>query len=258
MPTATYVGQIATGGNATANQSTLALTTTAEAAVGSVLFLLAGTDNVVTVDGDNTDGVYHVEDTASNIWYRVRAQNANEAGSQTATCCTLYVCTITSTLASGGTITLSLGGNATQNDAQCAIVEKFSVTSGHTVVCLGVTGLSTIAGDPAAITLSGMPSVSALWIHGFSAEARQTDSYTWDADYTQFTLAAGDSGGAATSQSITGGYRLQTATSDTVDVTSTTADRDYAQLLACFLVVDPTASGGGGVIGGPNKRGGKQ
>lgn len=77
-----------------------------------------------------------------------------------------------------------------------------------------------------------------LIVHLLAAEGPNTDAYTWDSDYTQIS-GDGTTGGAADSNiHVRGGFRIVSGiTSDTVDVTSTTADRDYTQGIACVVEV---------------------
>lgn len=63
-----------------------------------------------------------------------------------------------------------------------------------------------------------------LFLHGLGNLRPNTDTYTWDSDYTQID-GAGTTGGADSSNvHVRGGFRIATITTDTVDVSNTTAD----------------------------------
>ena len=76
-----------------------------------------------------------------------------------------------------------------------------------------------------------------MFFHTVGAEGPSTDAYTWTASYTNFT-PVGTTGGLDDSNiHITGEQRILTGTGDSVDATSTTADRDYAQIYVALAEV---------------------
>lgn len=91
--------------------------------------------------------------------------------------------------------------------------------------------------DPPAVTIGGLPNQEYLLLHVFAAEAPDTDAYTWDADYTQIDTHGTSGGAANTNVTVLGGWRIATLTTDTVDVTSDTADRNYDQALVAVCEV---------------------
>lgn len=113
----------------------------------------------------------------------------------------------------------------------------FDIAAGAVIVKAGHTFLANDGADPGAITLGSLPSRAYLWVWALAGEGPNTDAYTFDADYTTITGAGTTGGGAASNMHVRMGYRLFTGTTDTVDVTSTTADRDYAQALAALYEV---------------------
>lgn len=119
---------------------------------------------------------------------------------------------------------------------------EYSLGAGKRWAQISFTSFATLAADPGAITLGSLPSREWLMLHLLAAEAPSTDAYTWDADYTQI-VAAGTTGGVAdTNMTTLGGFRIATLTTDTVDVTSTTADRDYIQVLVAIEETTPYGS----------------
>lgn len=98
-------------------------------------------------------------------------------------------------------------------------------------------GAGSIGIDPPAVTISGLPSQEYLLLHALAAEAPDTDAYTWDVDYTQIDTHGTSGGAANTNVTILGGWRIATLTTDTVDVQSDTADRNYDQALVAVCEV---------------------
>lgn len=98
-------------------------------------------------------------------------------------------------------------------------------------------GAGSIGVDPPAVTIGGLPSQEYLLLHVLAAEAPDTDAYTWDANYTQIDTHGTSGGAANTNVTCLGGWRIATLTTDTVDVTSDTADRNYDQALVAVCEV---------------------
>lgn len=125
----------------------------------------------------------------------------------------------------GGKAAISLHEFSTDPDLRWAVTDRGPTTS---------TGR---ASDPSSISLSSLESREYLLLHALTVEGPDTDAYTWDTDYTQIA-GAGTTGGADTDNiHLRGGWRIATLTSDTVDVTSDTADRDWTQLFVAVTEV---------------------
>lgn len=244
----THDSQIGTTQNKTADQTSLVITTSATAAVGKILFFIIAKDNLDTSNGLNPNSVTGVTDSAGNIWRRLVSHHTGTGGQQNATEVVVFWTTVTVQLSSGGTITAAFGGSTIANDAQCGIVEMFSIAPGRYAMVIesGVfSGLGTAAADPADITLSNQINKTALWLWALSGEGPDTDTYTIDSDYTAITGTGTTGGVAASNQHVRAAYRIQSATSDTVTTSSDTADRDYAQVLATVyeVVAESDAAG---------------
>jgi hypothetical protein len=98
-------------------------------------------------------------------------------------------------------------------------------------------GVGSIGIDPPSIDQTLLANQENLFLHCLAAEAPSTDSYTWDADYTQIDTFGTTGGAASSNVTVLGGWRIATLTVDTVDVQSDTADRNYDQVLTAVTEV---------------------
>jgi hypothetical protein len=156
----------------------------------------------------------------------------------------MFISRLRNDLLTTNTITLKHFGPG----AKAASLERFSLPSIRRFAFELdelVTGANT-GTDPSALTNSHLdPNVEYLLLHVLAAYGQQSDAYTWDSDYTQIvgdgTSGHGNAGGTPPPGDIhvRGGFRIVTGiSSDTVDVTSTTTDRDYMQAFAAIRVID--------------------
>ncbi len=96
------------------------------------------------------------------------------------------------------------------------------------------------ANDPAGMNFDLDVEREWLELHVLGAEGPNTDAYTWDSNWTQIA-GDGTTGGAADSNvHVRGGYRIATEDALAVDVASTTADRDYSQVVTAVTAIPPT------------------
>lgn len=237
------VGTIGSSQSKAGNQTSLSMTLSAQADANNVVVVLVAKDNINTVDGNNTEVTSVTDSTGANTWNRILGWTNGEGGSQAGAHIEAYYSKISSNIAIGGTITANFAGPSSANDATAMTAWEFTIGAGNIPqIDLGAQALSTDAADPGSLTLSLLPNAEHLFLHGLSAEGPNTDAYTWDADYTQFTGngTTGNPGGS--NIHVRGGWRIFTGTTDTVDVTSTTADRDYAQIYFVLDEVTPPSS----------------
>lgn len=226
-----YVGNIGARSLKTAG-NTISLSTMG-APVGSLVVVHIAWDNNngSTISGPD-DTQITVADAAGNTWLRVAgAQDASQANRAHVQ---IYASKITNEIAPSGTITAT--HTISSSWVAKAINAELFAIEGVAPTVAGRVHVHTRAADPAAITLSALadPSIPYLLLHGIAAEGPVDDAYTWDSDYTQFTPVGTTGGTAESNMTISGGFRVVDTTSDTVDVTSTTADRDYSQVLAAL------------------------
>lgn len=140
----------------------------------------------------------------------------------------------------GGTLTgyVSSSLSIAVADATFAAAGQAGIFVNDNTVAIGIDTF--LAGEFSAI--------DGLFLHVLGAEGANTDAYTWDADYTQFDGNGTTGAGAASNIHVRGGFRIANLATDTVDVTSTTGDRDYAQVMAILKIQAGSGGGGGGWI----------
>jgi len=212
------------GGLGTANSktsgTTVALTTSQTVNVGDLIVVMMAWDNT---DTSGFDGLRHyVTDSAGNF-YRYLGQYVGGTAAANGSECGIFGSVAEAQLSSGGTITCT---SVTARTAKAISARRFSL--GTSDICLvqkatnnGFNGGS--GQDPAAISLSSLPSREYLLLHCLGSAGPSTDSFTWDSDYTQLTVDGTTGGVDNTNMSVLGGFRIATLTSDTVDVTNNTS-----------------------------------
>ena len=223
---------------------TISRSPTATLAVGSLVLVWCCWDNNNTGTPDNgpISEQLSCRDSVGNVWTTVvGGQNrgsptAQGNGVQGA----IHICRLVHAITTSDTITVRLGtGNSLV--AKAMSIEEFALSGSSYRWCLSSFGAAIdVAADPQSLSATGPGSgIEALYIHILTAEAPDTDSYTWDSDYTQIS-GIGTTGGADDSNvHVRGGYRITTLSSDTINVTSDTADRDYWQAWASLYEYRP-------------------
>lgn len=233
----THEGNRGTANSKTAS-STISVTLNADVTVGQILILWVACDgNSAGSDGSASTfdvGAFAVTDDADNIWAQLYAAGrTNDTGPFGA----LFITRVAYALTNGDLVTIRINESPV---AKCASIHEFTIDRDtfaryelYDFDQLWTTGL----GDVPDLTVSIPMNTAALWVHLLAVEGPNTDTYTWDADYTQIT-GDGTTGGADDSNvHIRGSFRIQSATSDTVSITSDTADRDLSH---CLMVLTDT------------------
>lgn len=228
----------ASGGSLGTNQektsdTSLVLTTTADLTAGEFGVIGLALDNINTTDADHSE-ITGVVDSAGNTWAKLAEYtNGNGAAASGATV-SVWGVVAGSTLASGGTITVTTSANTT---AKCIFGHRFTIGAGNDVEVAGsATPVANDGADAASISIAGLSSQEYLWVHVIAIEATQlASSYAEDADYTSFANIGTTGGGGATNMSVYGGYRIMTGTGDTVDVG--TAARNSVQVFIALREV---------------------
>ena len=229
-----YVADRGTANSKTAD-TTLALTPTGTLPVGAlaVVYVASDPSGDITPPG-STNPRWKVTDSVGNVWVTLgmHCQNSgDEAGAG------IFVCQLTTALTTSDTVTLTSKHTMT---AKAMSLVEFSIGEGKKwCVQVAPTVSNNTASDPASLTHTpGASGIEYLWLHALAGEGPNTDAYTWDADYTEITGDGTTGGSADTNMHVRGGWRIASTTADTVDVTSDTADRDYAQVLIAVREVD--------------------
>ena len=214
----------------------LAVALSAGASVGDVVAVWVAWDNETATAAETGPSRAQLActDSQGNIYWGL--SSVQQSGSSTHTSCAIFLCRVRTALTTSDTITLD---NLNSLTAKAASAHKFTMDSTKRWACATqIVSLVTSAADPGSLSLSGLVSKPYLLLHGLAGEGPTTDAYTWDADYTQIAGAGTTGGTDDSNQHIRGGYRIATLTSDTVDVASTTADRDYVQVFCALVEAD--------------------
>lgn len=219
--------------NSNTSTTTLVITTTATAEVGNMIVVASAWDNTDTADTALSSHL-KVTDSAGNI-YTILGSVANAQGAAAGGAhIILAAAMVTTQLTSGGTITVT---SDTGRVAKCAAAEEFTLATPAFMLADKNLALDDAA-DPSALSLPSafttLPSREYLEIYALAVEGPNSDTYTWDADQTTLT-----SDGSAGSMHLRWSYRIATLTSDTVDVSSDTADRDSVSLLVALAQYTP-------------------
>lgn len=234
MPLA-YDKIFATAANKTANQTSLVATASATVTVGQWVLVCVAKDNTATTNANVTE--MSVADSAGNTYTRVLERNSGTSA-QTGTTLGLFIAHVTTQITNASTtVTATLGGTSSNNDAQAVVGYAFTKDAAGTATVQSSTSASSAdSADPGAVTLSSLPSREYLLFHAISWEGISGDTWTADADYSQKTGSHTSGGAAGTNQSVVGSTRVATLTTDTFDGALTT-DRDAAQIFAAFYEV---------------------
>jgi len=182
----------------------------------------------------NLNGRLAIADSKNNIWSTLACDT--DGGTNIYSMAGLFVTRVRTEILTTDTITFT---HQTSLVAKGMSAHEFSMdsTMRWATTDNGPVVVTSRAIDPPAITIGGLDSQAYLFLHTLGAEGPNTDTYTWDADYTQIAQAGTSGGVDDTNITVNGGYRVATLTTDTVDVTSLTADRDYTQVYVALCEV---------------------
>lgn len=219
---------LGTGVSSKTDGTTVVQTTSVVAEVGKVIVVTSAWDADDASNGQTTH--LSCADSVGNTYVRAR-EHTNGNGADAGVTVGIFYCLVTTELPSGGTITVT---NDVSQTAKAVGAAKFTKGTGSVVSVAGTSFVVNNATDPSDVTISGLASREYLWLWGMGAEGPQTDAYTFDADYSA-SASGGTTGGAADSNMhVRGRNRIFIGTTDTVETTSTTADRDYVQVFVAL------------------------
>lgn len=212
--------------------TTLAVSPTANLAVGTLIFVRCTTTNNAAVDGDDT-AEHSISDSKGNAWTKVKEFTAG-GGVVNQQQTSLFMSKLTVAILTTDTITLT---TVVAEAERVIAVEECSVGSGAPQVDGAVA--STVQVTTPTITLSGLANVSHFFFGLLGVSTTTAESVTQDADYANGTQE-GTSGGVANSNRKNFmGTRVLTATSDTYNPTLGTARRVII-ILAAISATDTT------------------
>ncbi len=238
------IGNLGGTANANTNQTSIAMTTAmTNAPAGSLVIVVVAADNTVTTDTDGNK-VSAVNDSAGNTYTKAIEFTNGQGAAQAGTVCAVYYSVLTSALNTGGTITATLGGTTTHNDAQAMMAWCFGIT-GNSVE---IEATNTLAGDGTGGTSIGSlnattANIECLRIRATSFEIASgtfNSPNTWPptTNWTAMDMRHSSSGGGASAQSVGGEFRISTATSDASNPSDMlTANVDLASVYVAFREV---------------------
>lgn len=224
--------------NEKVSDTSLGVSPSAAITVGKIAFAILAFDNITDVDGASTTNDT-LTDTDGHTWTKAvehtKAAGAAGAGVTGA----LWFTKVTSEIGTGDTVTFDIDSARTAK-----VIGLFEVTvgAGNTIQLVDSSFLLSTSGDPAAVTLSGLPSKEYLFLGIVWAESTAaTPTWDEDADYTNVYAAEGigtQGGSAATNVLINIGYQIVTGSGENFDVAGMTTSDKVVALLA-FEEVTP-------------------
>lgn len=223
------VGTIGSNSSVAADQSSLAITTTAVAEVDRLVTVHIALDNNQTTDGDE-GAVSSVTDSAGNT-YSKGGEFCNGNGlAQAGATISEWYSVITTQLASGGAITANFTNN-TSRDSVAMSAWKFTKGAGTTV---SVEATNSVA-DDAASSVSALDATTAniecLRLRGVASETNAANGFIATASWTAFTQKlANNAGGPLASIFLHGEFRIFTGTGASSAPTYTPLAVDHASV----------------------------
>lgn len=228
------------GGNAIkASGTAITQNPTSDVAVGNLLAVFVAWDNnnASTGDGPLSQQI-QCTDSVGNVYREMFSGQATGANLRAHGC--IFVTIVDVAITTGDTVTVL--NTTSAKVAKAVSMWEFAIDTGYLI---GTTDSGPImqltsGADPEPISISGMTSREYLLLHVLATEGPNTDTYTWDPDYTQITQQGTSGGVDDTNMTVNGGFRIATLTGDTVDITANTPTRDYTQGLQAIWGYLPT------------------
>lgn len=236
---------IGAGGSKTVDQSSVALTTTADALAGDLVVLVVGVDNNAAGGGDE-GAVSSITDSAGgNTWLKLKEHSPN-LSAQAGTVCSVWYSILANTISSGGSITANFT-NASSRDASAILATKWTPSSGNTFQQEGTNNSSTNSASTTPGSLNFTTSnIECLRIRAWSFEG-DTAGGEWTAtiksnslNWQQGSTGAGTTGGTgSTNQRACMEYFWSTGTGDASNpgVGTIISGSDYASVYVAFKEV---------------------
>lgn len=197
------------------SDTTLALTPSAGLAAGNYGVLLAVTDNVDTDEGVTND--LFVTDTQGHTWTKIREQTEATGAGAAGITAAILIAPLTNGLTTGDSITLTVGASVTAKGLR---LMELSVGAGNTLEVAAAEGNNASAATSYSVTISGLASVSRLYI-GMTAIERDVANAAGqanpDVDYTVLADVGSTGGGDTSNVAARTGHRTLIGTGDTYD-----------------------------------------
>lgn len=232
-------------GSATTSGSTIVITTSAQLDAGNIGIVVTSHNSADNTNDSETNDVSSVTDSAGNTYTKLIGLNNNGSGvaGDPAVYGSVWFTKATSTLASGGTITVTLAGDRL---GRAASAWEYTVDSGNTlqIASGGSVSQELNAADPASLALSSLPSKEYLFFRHSGVNGRD-GTFTGTTDYTKLSVAVANTGGGAASRQTVSEFIIATATGHTSNPSGVTVTG-----VEFLLALEEVAVGGGAV--GPN------
>lgn len=181
-------------------------------------------------------------DSAGNIWCNVGAVNPSGPGDSS--WAGLFVSQLRTDLLTTDVVTLGDGGDPGRI-AKAMSAEEFDLGSGKRWALnrLGWS-LSFNSVDEGQLSLMSVElDLTQEWLalHAVGNEGPDTDSFTWDADWTEIVGDGTTGSGDDSNVSIRGGYLIDTmGDASASGITNDTSDRDISQVMCGICAIDAT------------------
>lgn len=232
------LGSLATANNK-ASGSSWTFTISAQLDAGNAGVLVIAVDNQDTGDS-NSSLCTSVSDAAGNDWVKAREFTNGQSSVDAGVTVCIYYTKAAATLASSGNVTVNFSASKT---AKGATMWEFSMGATKILTVAGGVDLANDATDAGSMTIAGLSSNEYLFVRGGAVENNGT-SYTASTNYTGFTHTSSTTsgGGAASNMGARGEFRIVTATGDSTN--PTTASADQASTYIALSEIDPSTGGG--------------
>lgn len=231
------IASVGSLGSATSKTSTTTVTMTAsaDAEVGRLVVVITSWDNTDITSTETTR--LSCTDESGNTWTKIAERTESDAGlAEDGATVAIFATVVTTQIDTGDDIIIT---SDTARVAKGVSAWEFTIAESELAVQDYEVGGGT--SQPAAITLTGLPSEEYLLIYALGMQRSSSVTLTQDSDYSNLTVA-GTTGGASTSnQVVYGGFRIATLTTDEVDVDTSTGG-NHAHILAALIET------GGGTI----------
>lgn len=224
-----------TAASATANQSSLALTTaTTNGSIGDLAVLLVSCDNNQTTDGDE-NAVTSVTSTG-NTWQKAAEFTNGQGSAQAGATVSMWYCNLTAAINTGSTITINFSNNASR-DATAASLAYYTMAAGSIAALEGSNSPSTLANDGAAAGSLNLTTanIECLRVRATASESSTSTVWTKTAAFDGlFTFAGTASGGTTANIGVRGEYDISTGTSSASAPTAGAGAVDNASIYVAF------------------------
>jgi hypothetical protein len=219
------VGSLGTNQEKTSDTQ-IVLAVTANAEVGNLIVVWVAMDNEGTADANTAQ--LSCADDAGNIYVKLHERTESSGAANDGAVIAMFATVVKTQLNSGSNITV------TSTSARTAkAISAWEFTTGSSGFQIqAVTQANATNTDPAAVTLSSLPSREYLLLWGFGSENIVPVS-THDADYTAINDISTSGSTADTNITVDGAFRIATLTTDTVDA-ATASTTQHAQVYAAI------------------------